>query len=191
MKRDIYSSIRLLGAPARSGCIQKCNHVHPAEDKAFVAAPAPWLESTPPQHSLGGQQHVLPGVELRGVGVLSAQVLCCCFGWELCFTYVAKIPGQVDGFTCGWDRITHCISTRLQGDIFSNSLRCGTVRVYFCWNQGALLSQLPPRSFPPMALKLVDTTKSFPYPSIRQLVYVGPNKLSPPLNRSWSLLLVT
>lgn len=42
-----------------------------------------------------------------------------------------------------------------------------------------------------MALKLVGTTKSFPYPSIRQLVHVGPNKLSPPLNRSWSLPLVT
>lgn len=186
--RGIYSSVRLLGALTRSGCIQQCNHILPAEDKAFVATPAPWLESDPAQHSLGGQQHVLPGVELRGVGVLSAQVFCRRFGWEFCFTHVAKIPGQVDSFTCRWDRFTQCISTRLQGDIFSNSLRSGTVGVYFCWNQGALLSQVPPRSALPLWLS--SWWAPLRVSHTHQLVHVGLNELPPPLNRSWSLPLV-
>lgn len=72
----------------------------------------------PGEYSLGSQQHVFPGVELGGVGVLSAQVLCCCFGWELRFAHVAEIPGQVDGFTYKQDRLTSCINTRVKGNIF-------------------------------------------------------------------------
>ena len=53
-----------------------------------------------PGDSLGGQQHVFPGVQLGGVCVLPVQVLAHGFGRELCLADVAEVPGQVDGFTC-------------------------------------------------------------------------------------------
>lgn len=59
-----------------------------------------------PLYSLGSQKHVFPGVELRGVGVLPAQVLCRRLGWELRFTDVPEVPSQVNGFTCEQDRGT-------------------------------------------------------------------------------------
>lgn len=77
----------------------------------------------PGKYSLGSQQHVFPGVELGGVGVLSAQVFGCCFGWELRFAHVAEIPGQVDGFTYKQDRLTSCINTCVQGNIFYSCFR--------------------------------------------------------------------
>lgn len=57
-------------------------------------------------HSLGSQQHVFPGVQLGGVGVLPAQVLCRRLGRELRLADVAKIPSQVNGLTCEQDRGT-------------------------------------------------------------------------------------
>lgn len=62
-------------------------------------------------------------MELSGVGVLSAQVLCCCFGWELRFAHVAEIPGQVDGFTYKQERLTSCINPCVKGNIFYSSFR--------------------------------------------------------------------
>lgn len=69
-------------------------------------------------YSLGSQQHVFPGVELRGVGVLSAEVFCRRLGWELRFAHVPKIPSQVNSFTYEQDRLTSCVNTHVKGERF-------------------------------------------------------------------------
>lgn len=43
-------------------------------------------------HSLGGQQHILSGMQVTGVRVLPVQILRNSFGRKLCFADVSKIP---------------------------------------------------------------------------------------------------
>lgn len=58
-------------------------------------------------HSLGSQQHALAAVQSPGVSMLSAQVLGGRFGWELSFTDIAEVSGQVHSLSWG-EGICHC-----------------------------------------------------------------------------------
>lgn len=59
-------------------------------------------------HSLGSQQHALAAVQSPGVGMLPAQVLSGCLGWELRLTDVAEVSGQVHSLSFGEGSCRYC-----------------------------------------------------------------------------------
>lgn len=127
-----------------------------------------------PLYSLGSQKHVFPGVELRGVRVLPAQVLCRRLGWELRFTDVPEVPSQVNGFTCEQDRGT---SAPYQHQC-ERELELGTSVASHSW--GSVLVGLGPfpvsvatQELSPPSSLAAEMPLSFLISSVRQLFCVG------------------